>query len=357
MAFSPDGTILASGDWYGSVELWDVASGLWKATLYEWMGETGPLRSVAFSADRTLASGTDSSVVLWDVASSQVLVTLEGGARSVAFSPDGTTLVSGGSDVVLWDMANGQLKTLQGHTKSLGWMAFSPDGSTLASGGSKVVLWDLATGQEQATLQGGGRSVAFSPDGAALASGDWDGKVVLWDVASRKEKSVFKGHTGSARSVAFSPDGATLASGDWDGRVLLWDAATGQLKGNYVFNWTFANSAFSHKFQVCDDSLLRPPYCYGLFDRPGDGFAERFSRHGSTGFANGRQHGVSPVTRTALPHPCHEQTVRKHHEVHMPGLALAAFVTDSLPCPDGGCRPDEKSRCPSSVCDKHSEYD
>ena len=88
--------------------------------------------------------------------------------------------------------------------------------------------------------------------------------------------------------------------------------------------WTFANSAFLHKFQVCDDSLLRPPSCCGLFDRPGDGFTERFSRHGSTGFADGRQHGMSPVTRTALPHPCHEQTVRQHHEIHMPGLALAA---------------------------------
>ena len=33
---------------------------------------------------------------------------------------------------------------------------------------------------------------------------------------------------------------------------------------------------------------------------------------------------MSPGTRTALPHPYHEQTVRQHHEVHMPGLALAA---------------------------------
>ena len=70
------------------------------------------VESVAFSPDgTTLASGSsDETVRLWDVASGAQLATLEGhtdGVESLSFSPDGTTLASGSSDetILLWDVA------------------------------------------------------------------------------------------------------------------------------------------------------------------------------------------------------------------------------------------------------------
>ena len=86
-------------------------------------------------------------------------------------------------------------------------------------------------------------------------------------------------------------------------------------------NWTFAKSG-SGQLEAGDDSLLIPPQRDGLLNGPMDGLAERFSRHGSTGLADGRQHRLSPATRTALPHLGYEETVRQHHQIQVPGLAL-----------------------------------
>ena len=76
-------------------------------------GHTDMVTSVAFSPDgTTLASGSrDNTVRLWDaktVKRKQIFAGHTDMVTSVAFSPDGTTLASGSDDgtVLLWNVAD-----------------------------------------------------------------------------------------------------------------------------------------------------------------------------------------------------------------------------------------------------------
>lgn len=59
-----------------------------------------------------------------------------------------------------------------------------------------------------------------------------------------------------------------------------------------------------------------------LVDRPRERRTQGLPRHCPTGFADGHQPMERPITRTALLQLAHEQTVRRHDQVHVPGLAL-----------------------------------
>jgi WD40 repeat protein/streptogramin lyase len=232
VCWSPDGTTLASSSMDGTIRLWDAATGKAKTTL---LGHTDVVWGVSFSPDgKTLASGSsDKTLKLWDMATGTCVKTLTGSGGNVtcvAWSPDGKTLASGCADngIKLWDVASGQCtSTLTGHLDELTSVSFSSDGQTLASGSrdNTIKLWNMATGQWTATLTGHTGPVyraIWSPDGKVLATGSADNSIKLWDVASGQCTATLTGHSGAVSSVSWSPDGATLASASRDMSIKLW---------------------------------------------------------------------------------------------------------------------------------------
>ncbi|HKR11960.1 MAG TPA: WD40 repeat domain-containing protein [Pyrinomonadaceae bacterium] len=201
---------------------------------------------IEFSRDgKTLVTGNfNGTVRLWDMASGRVLQTLDGHSNLVykgVLSPDEKILASCSLDgnIKLWDLATGrELRTLTGHTEAVKAVAFSPDGKLLASASNDgtLRLWDVLSGLERRSLvhtrstdvDSSVYAVVFISQGKIIAAGNGDGTISYWEVNSGKELRVLKGHSDLVFCLALSADGRSLASGSYDHTVKLWDVVAGK---------------------------------------------------------------------------------------------------------------------------------
>lgn len=246
VAFSLDGSLLASAGADGAIILWNTETWEHKEPL---RGHKGDVHSLSFSPDgQTLASaGKDKTIKLWNTRTGQLApVQLPDEHKDevwrVAFSPDGKLLASADRDKTfrLWDVSNGWMsRSLLKHTGVVLGLAFAPDGSTLASTGSdgRLLLWDVRGGAKPEELKKYARalySVAFSPDGKYLVCAGEDGSIKRWWRQSQSEKweevEPLERHTSSVLSLAVSPDSKLLVSIGIDDKILLWDLQAGASK-------------------------------------------------------------------------------------------------------------------------------
>lgn len=212
-----------------SVHLFDIDSG---RELERWDGPVGR-NAIAFSGDgRLLASGDwNGSVFVWDTEKRSLASTLAGHAQYVGgclFAPPSHLLVTSSWDDTLriWDASLGRELLTMKQAQVLG---ISPDGNSLAVGlgESELALAEIAhcnsyqvlnpamvgNRSYDSTQHDMVRSAAFSPDGRLLAIALSEG-LFLYHGGS----GAYLGHlaTGPCDSVLFDQASQTLiSSGNW----------------------------------------------------------------------------------------------------------------------------------------------
>jgi WD40 repeat protein len=248
VAFSPDGTTVATGGTDGNVRLWDTVTQ--QEIGSPMSSDANPVAAVAFSPDGTLvaAGSTDGNVQLWDTATQQEAgsALTAGGAAvdALAFSPDGKLLATGGQDGTarLWDVpAGSQVGATMATGDTVNALTFGDGTLAAAESDGATELWDVTTQTQTGaalTIQGsaGVSALAFSPAADALATGNGNGSIQLWNPAGFHQPSAPLAvgpisPTAGHAPATFSADGDLLATNGGHGIVRVWDISAGRPVG------------------------------------------------------------------------------------------------------------------------------
>jgi WD40 repeat protein len=207
VAFSPDGTRLATVGGDGALRVWTVGDGGAIAPLVKFDGQAAPNSSTGFSPLST-----------------------------VAFAPDGRFVAAAGADGVVrvWDVQlKSEVRGLRGHTDWVTALAFSPDGRFVASVAAEkdntLRIFELPA--LESTGGSGGHllavnAVAVSPNGKLVATAATDETIKVWDIATGKEVATLIGNADTPFAVAFLTNDSLVMGGSLQtrdtGRLHFW---------------------------------------------------------------------------------------------------------------------------------------
>lgn len=235
--FSPDGVLLATGGFGGSLRVWRTQDASMAVALEGHQGRTCGVEFHPFPASSQveLAScSEDGSIALWNSQSPSPLSTLNGHTARVSaigFHPSGRLLASASHDASwrLWDLSRQREMQLQeGHSRALSSIAWHGDGALLATGGHDTIvrLWDVRMGRAVWTMKGQHvkpvLALRFAPSAYELVSASEDGTVCLWDIRALRHSYKLPAHKSAVTSLAWTPDGNGLVTASLDGTARVW---------------------------------------------------------------------------------------------------------------------------------------
>ena len=247
LAISPDGQIIATGDFSNLLQLWHTVTG---SPIGPPMRQENIVALVEFSPDgRKIAVGTlnertegHAGIRIWDIASR---TPIGPSARHSGMGyPEQIKWLSDGSAIITLDRIAGSIMRIDSRTGAVTAsandfsdsptaMTASPDCQTLLVGtsggflelrdamslgriGAEMKTFDFARSQERV------QTLAFAPDGRTAAAGYIDGSVRLWDIRTHLPIGPPRRHARSLIALTFRDQGHILSSLAADGEVRSW---------------------------------------------------------------------------------------------------------------------------------------
>jgi len=247
-AFSPDGTLVATGGFDGEAHLWNAADGTHVRSLVDAEGvcHLGWLFDLGFSPDGSwiVSAGQDGRARMWSTESGEPIGQIAGFERAVtgvSIAPDGARLATIGGDRVLrmWSVAEDfsfapmfEVPELRGVVFGV---RFDASGERVAVSGSDLRVFDAADGEQLALHDGLGSMVTaldWGARGDVLGVGLASSQVRVFDPMEGETRFTLLDQRGRVRLLRFSGEGGLLATGsEGQAEVQLWDAATGRHVG------------------------------------------------------------------------------------------------------------------------------
>jgi WD40 repeat protein len=277
VAVAPSGKLAASAAGHPDISLWNLPTGHRRGLL---RGHERNIVFLAFSPDGTTLASSDADagpgkVILWDALRGRVrhVIAVPAGVSRLAFTPDSRAVAGAvsGKGVLLWEAATG--KQIHSWIDPLchGACAFAAVGNRLAFArkGGDIAFWDLEKTEQERLLTGDGKTVLdleFSPDGKRLLARGSDGVGRIWDVASASEGPPFDAGEGASPTVHFIDRGRGLLAVTEGRYVRGLDLGTGKDTLLWEEQHAISSIAFSADTRLAVLATINEPERLRLLD-------------------------------------------------------------------------------------------